>query len=352
MKGGGSSLALSAALASAVLFGATTPIAKQMLAGASPVLVAGLLYAGSGLGVSLVWLAQGRGRAAIGLGRSDWRWLAGAIVTGGIIAPVLLLSGLSRLDAATASLLLNLETVFTALLAWLAFREATGFRVMMGLLAIVAGGALLAWPAHGAAPGSIAGCSLIAAACLAWGFDNNVTRMVSNADARVLAAIKGLVAGAVNLTLAFLLGARLPPASHVAAMLLLGFLGYGLSLVLFVVALRHLGSARTGAYFATAPFVGTAIAIALFGQPVTAIFWVAAGLMGLGVWLHLSERHAHEHWHEPLIHSHPHTHDAHHRHAHESGDGAEPHTHEHRHEPLRHSHAHFPDIHHRHGHRH
>ena len=353
MKSGGSTLALAAALASAVLFGATTPIAKELLAGASPVMVAGLLYVGSGVGVSLVWLAQYRGKSPIGLVRSDWAWLVAATVVGGVIAPVLLMTGLRRLDAATASLLLNLETVFTALLAWIAFREATSPRVMAGLLAIVAGGTLLAWRSQAAAPPSIFGSLLVASACLAWALDNNLTRKVSGADARIIAAVKGLAAGGVNTTLALALGDKLPAPSHVAAILLLGFVGYGLSLVLFVVALRHLGSARTGAYFATSPFVGTAIAIALFGQPVTVLFWVAAALMALGVWLHLHERHDHEHLHEPLTHNHMHVHDAHHRHPHEADWlGEEPHSHEHRHEPLFHRHPHFPDIHHRHRHRH
>jgi drug/metabolite transporter (DMT)-like permease len=343
-------LALAAALASAVLFGATTPIAKELLSGATPLMVAGLLYVGSGLGVSLIWLAGDR-RPPAGLFRRDWMWLAAGTLAGGIVAPVLLMTGLRRLDAATASLLLNLETVFTALLAWIAFREATGPRVMTGLLAIIAGGALLAWPSRAAAPVSLVGFSLVAAACLAWALDNNLTRKVSGSDARIIAAVKGLAAGAVNTSLALSLGDRLPAPSHVAALLMLGFVGYGLSLVLFVVALRHLGSARTGAYFATAPFVGTAIAILLFGQPVTGVFWGAAALMAIGVWLHLSERHDHEHRHEPITHSHPHVHDAHHRHAHETGwNGDEPHAHEHRHEPLLHRHPHFPDIHHRHGH--
>jgi drug/metabolite transporter (DMT)-like permease len=353
MKGGGSPWALTAALASAVLFGATTPIAKELLTGVSPLMIAGLLYLGSGVGVSLVWLAQGGGRAPIGLPRTDWIWLAAATVAGGIVAPVLLMAGLRRLDAATSSLLLNLETVFTALLAWIAFKEATSPRMVAGFLAIVAGGALLAWPSSASSPASILGSCLVAAACLAWALDNNLTRKVSGADARIIAAAKALTAGGVNTALAFALGDELPGPSHVTAILLLGFVGYGLSLVLFVVALRHLGSARTGAYFATAPFVGTAIAIALFGQPVTLIFWAAAASMAFGVWLHLTERHEHEHRHEPLTHDHLHVHDAHHRHSHDAAwSGEEPHSHEHRHEPLLHRHPHYPDIHHRHGHGH
>ena len=351
MTRGGSTRALAAALASAVLFGVTTPIAKKLLSGVSPLMVAGLLYVGSGVGVGLVWIARHRGRSPTGLVRTDWMWLGGATLAGGILGPVLLMTGLRRLDAATASLLLNLEAVFTALLAWIAFREATSPRVIAGMLAVVVGGALLAWPSHASAPASLLGVSLVAAACLAWALDNNLTRKVSGADSRVIAAAKGLVAGGVNTTLALALGDRLPPPAQLTGLLLLGFVGYGLSLVLFVVALRQLGSARTGAYFATAPFVGAAIAIALFGQPVTGLFWAAAAFMALGVWVHLSERHDDEHLHEPLTHSHRHVNDAHHRHSHEADwCGEEPHSHEHRHEPLLHRHPHFPDLHHRHRH--
>jgi drug/metabolite transporter (DMT)-like permease len=263
----------------------------------------------------------------------------------------LLLVGLTHSDAATASLLLNLEMVFTAVLAWVVFHEATSRRVVIGFAAIFAGGLALAWPAHLAAPGGSLGLVLIAAACLCWALDNNLTRKISAADSRVIAAFKGLVAGTTNTVLAFALGARLPTLPYVSGTLVLGFLGYGVSLVLFIVALRHLGTARTGAYFATAPFIGTALAVLLYGQPVSVLFWSAALLMLVGVYLHVTEQHVHMHTHEPLRHTHAHVHDAHHQHEHPQGwDGAEPHTHEHQHEPLRHSHAHFPDIHHRHRH--
>ena len=229
MKHRGSPLAQTAALASAVLFGATTPIAKQLLTGVSPLMLAGLLYLGSGVGVSLVWLVRGGARTPIGLFRTEWIWLAAATLAGGIVAPVLLMTGLRRLDAAQASLLLNLETVFTGLLAWIAFREATSARMVAGFLAIVAGGTLLAWPSSASTPASILGSGLVAAACLAWALDNNLTRKVSGADARIIAAAKGLAAGGANTVLAFAIGGRLPAPSHLAAILLLGFVGYGLS---------------------------------------------------------------------------------------------------------------------------
>jgi len=342
---------LAAALASAVLFGATTPIAKQFLEGASPLLVAGLLYLGSGIGVTLLRLFQDRGGSSAGLARSDWPWLAAATVAGGIVAPVLLMVGLTQADAATASLLLNLEAVFTAVLAWVVFREATSRRVVLGFIAIFLGGLLLAWPGQVLSHSQSLGLLSVAAACLCWGLDNNLTRKISAADSRIIAGIKGLVAGATNTALAVGLGAKFPTLSYLLGTLVLGFAGYGVSLVLFIVALRHLGTARTGAYFSTAPFIGTAIAVVLYGQPITAIFWLAAALMGIGVWLHVTEDHEHWHVHEALTHSHPHEHDDHHQHEHAGDwDGIEPHAHEHQHEPLRHHHPHFPDIHHQHRH--
>jgi len=344
---------VTAALASALLFGITTPLAKQLLLGTQPLLIAGLLYLGSGVGVSILRLLQDRGWSTTGLTARDWPWLALTTLVGGIIAPALLMMGLARADAASASLLLNLEVVFTAALAWLVFKEPANPRVVWGLVAIFAGGFILVWPARFSAEHDLPALSLIVAACFCWALDNNLTRKVSAGDARVLAAAKGLVAGVTNTVLAFALGAALPAAPHVLATMLLGFLGYGLSLVLFIIALRHLGSARTGAYFATAPFIGTAAAMVLSGASGDVAFWVAAVCMGVGVWLHVTESHEHEHVHERLQHAHAHRHDEHHQHEHPfPWDGKEPHTHEHAHGGLRHSHAHFPDIHHRHGHDH
>ena len=342
---------LAAAIASALLFGATTPIAKQLLQSANPLLIAGLLYLGSGVGLVVLRVIQDRGWQPSALARSDRPWLAGAIVSGGVLAPALLMYGLRRSDAATASLLLNVEAIFSAALAWLVFREATSKRVVLGFFAIFVGGLLLAWPGRLSAPDRSLGLLCVAGACLCWGLDNNLTRKISAGDSRVIAAIKGLVAGGTNTILAVSIGAKMPALPQLFGTLALGFLGYGVSLVLFIVALRHLGTARTGAYFSTAPFIGTALAILLYGQPVTAMFYLAALLMAFGVWLHLTEHHEHEHVHESLKHTHSHRHDAHHEHQHSGPwDGAEPHTHEHDHVPLRHRHPHFPDIHHEHQH--
>jgi drug/metabolite transporter (DMT)-like permease len=337
-----------AALSAALLFGASTPLAKLLLGDVSPWLLAGLLYLGSGIGLALLLALSRAERARLSVG--DWRWLAGAVLSGGVLGPVLLMWGLSRMPASGAALLLNAEAVFTALLAWFAFRENFDRRIALGMALIVAGAAVLSWPGE-AGFGATAPALAVIAACLAWAIDNNLTRKVALADARQVAMAKGLAAGATNTALALLLGARLPELSVAAMAGVLGFVGYGISLALFVRALRELGAARTGAYFSTAPFAGAALGLLLLEETLTWNLAVAAVLMAWGVWLHLTELHAHLHAHEPVEHSHEHEHDEHHRHGH-----AEPlapgvrHTHRHRHERLTHSHPHYPDSHHRHEH--
>jgi drug/metabolite transporter (DMT)-like permease len=340
--------AIGYALASAGLFGASTPLAKLLLGEVPPLMLAGLLYLASGVGL-MAWLLARR-QPVVAVPKRDWPSLAGAIAVGGVVGPALLMYGLARSEAATASLLLNLEAVFTALIAWLAFRENVDRRVFLGMVAIVAGGVVLSW-SEMPRGGGLVGPLLIGAACLAWALDNNLTRRVSGGDAVAIAGLKGLAAGGVNLALALSQGASLPGGTTLAATATVGVLGYGVSLVLFVVALRHLGTARTGAYFSVAPFAGAALALLLLNESPSAAFWIAGALMGAGVWLHVTERHEHLHSHEPATHTHPHSHYEHHRHEHAAGwDGVEPHTHEHRHGALRHSHPHYPDLHHRHGH--
>jgi len=347
----GLSPAITAALAAALLFGASTPLAKQLLQATSPILLAGLLYLGSGIGLSAGRLVRDRGWRAPGLLRAEWAWLLLAIGFGGVLAPVLLMLGLARIPAASASLLLNLEAVLTALLAWIVFRENTDRRVVLGMALIVAGAAVLAGRGPVYVPGSGSAALLIALACLCWALDNNLTRKVSASDAAFLAGLKGLVAGVVNTGVAVVLGARAPGPAGIAAAMAIGLLGYGVSLILFVLALRGLGAARTGAYFSTAPFMGAAIAILAFGERAAPAFWVAAVLMGAGVWLHLQERHEHAHTHPPVRHTHRHVHGQHHQHSHDfDWDSGEAHAHEHAHAALTHSHAHFPDIHHQHRH--
>ncbi len=347
-----SRVSIIAALGAAVLFGASTPIAKELAEQVSPVLLAGLLYLGSGLGLWVIRIVRDRGFAAPMLPAHEWPWLISAILAGGVLGPVLLMYGLSRTSAGNASLLLNLESVFTALLAWLVFREGADRRVVIGMTMIVAGGAVLtgsqAATAHAGWVGEIA----IAAACLCWALDNNLTRKVSASDAIFIAATKGLVAGIVNLALAFILGAMPPPVRLTASAMTIGLFGYGLSLVLFVLALRGLGAARAGAYFSTAPFIGAAIAVVALGEAPSVSFGICALLMGMGVWLHLTERHDHEHMHEAMTHSHAHSHDVHHQHQHDfPWNGVEPHLHPHHHQVLIHRHPHFPDLNHTHRHR-
>lgn len=343
------------ALAAALLFGASTPLAKLLVGVMPPLLLAGLLYLGSGmgLGVILLWRRSRDPDVApqMRIPRHDLPWLLGAILFGGVLGPALLMWGLTRVDGATASLLLNLEGVLTALLAWLAFKENADRRIVAGMVAIVAGGVLLSWEPGGArlSPGAL----LIVAACACWAIDNNLTRKVSTHDAMLVAGLKGLLAGICNTALALTSGAALPDAGAIGISLLVGFLGYGLSLTLFVVGLRTLGTARTGAYFSVAPLCGVVVSLLIWPQVPGALFWIAAALMALGVWLHLQEHHEHEHTHEAIDHSHRHRHDEHHRHEHAfAWDGAEPHVHPHRHLPLQHRHPHYPDIHHLHGHPH
>ena len=340
------------ALVSAALFGASTPFAKLLLGAVDPWLLAGVLYLGAGLGLALVrpWLRRlaEEGREAP-LRRADLPWLAAVVFFGGVLGPVLLMLGLARTEAASAVLLLNLESLATLAIAWLVFRENVDRRIFIGAMAILAGAVILSW--SGGTVGLSWGALLIAGACLSWGIDNNLTRKLSAADPVQIAMLKGLVAGPVNLVLALVQGASMPAASPFLGALLVGFLGYGVSLALFVLALRHLGAARTGAYFATAPFVGALLAIPMFDEPMTLRLLIAGAFMGLGVWLHLTERHEHEHVHEPLEHEHPHVHDEHHQHVHGSDElQAVPHTHRHRHAPMVHRHSHYPDLHHQHAH--
>lgn len=341
------------ALAAAALFGASTPFAKLLGTAIPAVMLAGLLYLGSGGGLLLVRCIRDRGWKSSGLSASEWPWLVGAIVFGGVLGPVALMVGLTRTSGATASLMLNLEPVLTALLAWVVFKENAGRRIVLGMLAIIAGGIVLSWPSAQVSEvtQSWLGPLAVAFACLCWAVDNNLTRKVSASDALYIAGAKGLFAGLVNCTIALSMGAQFVPLEVLTPTLLIGFLGYGVSLVLFVLALRGLGAARTGAYFSTAPFLGAAISIGVLGESVSPLFWLAAAFMLFGVWMHLTEQHGHTHQHLPQEHTHRHTHDEHHQHEHAEGAGVnEPHSHAHLHLPIRHNHPHFPDIHHRHRH--
>lgn len=343
------------ALLAAALFGASAPLAKSVLGDTSPVLVAGLLYLGSGIGLTC-WMGARRWigpREQTGsIAAADLPWLGLAVLSGGIAGPVLLMYGLAMTDAASASLLLNMEAVLTAVLAWFVFKEQFDRRILIGMLLIVAAGGLLAWSPTDAGGAQIrTGPLLIVAACLCWALDNNLTRKISGNDAVQIAAIKGLVSGLVNVGIAAWTGASWPAAPTIVLIAGIGLAGYGVSLVMFVIALRGLGTARTGAYFSTAPFVGAALSLLLFREQPPLLFWIAGALMAAGLWLHLTERHVHRHRHEAMDHTHPHVHDEHHQHTHDfEWDGREPHTHRHHHDALVHEHQHFPDLHHRHRH--
>lgn len=342
------------ALGAALLFGASTPAAKLLIGQISPQLLAGLLYLGSGLGLILLFgissKPSGHSGQEKGLTRSDLPWLGGAILFGGIAGPLLLMSGLAVTPAGTASLLLNLEAVFTALLAWFAFKENFDRRIFLGMLAIVVGSILLTWQLGGAFSLSLGALAIIGA-CFCWALDNNLTRNVSDADPMQIAGIKGLVAGFVNLGIALGTGSHLPGILLLIKAGIVGFLGYGVSLVLFIKALRYLGTARSGAYFATAPFVGAVLSLLFLHEMVTINLLMAATFMAVGVWLHLTETHEHQHSHPEQEHNHLHSHDEHHQHEHDSEIAfGEPHSHWHKHVSISHSHPHFPDTHHRHEH--
>lgn len=344
---------ISFAIAAAALFGASTPFAKLLLDKIAPQLMAGLLYLGSGCGLLIWWLLRSqskKGTTEAKLTKLDFPWLVGAILAGGVVAPILLMIGLSITPASTSSLLLNLEGVFTALLAWFVFKENFDKRIAIGMLVITVGGLILSWagrPEVGMPLGTLA----IAGACLAWGIDNNLTRKVSAGDPIQIAMLKGIAAGTANVTIALLIGTNIPSFLTIGMVAIVGFLGYGVSLSFFVLALRHIGTARTGAYFSLAPFAGATISILFFGDKLSIPFLVAATFMAIGVWLHLTENHEHKHSHQDIEHEHSHTHDEHHQHEHDpSIPLTEPHSHKHMHKKMLHSHPHYPDIHHQHEH--
>lgn len=338
-------------LLSAFLFGLSTPLCKFFVGEISAQMMAALLYLGSGLGMTLIAvLRSGRKIRTSKLSTHEWLWFTTAMIFGGIAAPVALLLGLKAVSAATTSLLLNLEGVFTALLAWFAFKENFDRRIAIGMGFIVASGLLLCWQ-----PAAIkdwqGGALLIVLACLFWSIDNNLMRKVSAADPIELAAIKGWVGGSANLVIATTFGAQLPALNAMVPVLCVGFISYGVSFCLFILALRYLGTARTGAYFSTAPFIGTAVSLVLFDSNPSPLFWLAGCFAAIGVWLHISEQHEHNHVHLEMEHDHSHKHDEHHQHTHDGSEPVgDPHSHRHKHEQLTHCHEHYPDIHHQHIH--
>lgn len=342
------------AMAAAILFGASTPVAKYLLSEIHPLFLAGIFYLSSGIIIFIILVTKklfSHFATDVGLRRGDIKWLAVATLCGGILAPVLLMVGLTKASASSAALFLNLETVFTALAAWFLFKEHTSRHIVMGMVLIVIGGFILAWSNHFTVD-ILSGIIFITLACFFWAIDNNVTRNISNVDPLKIVAIKSIVAGTTNTILALIFGVAL--SNHLMLLgisAVVGFFSYGLSLVCFVLALRYIGTGRTSAYFSLAPFIGASLAVIFLKEPLTIQLFLAGCLMGWGTWLHLTEHHEHDHTHERLIHEHLHVHDEHHQHSHHPDDPiGEPHSHVHEHEPLTHSHPHFPDIHHRHKH--
>jgi drug/metabolite transporter (DMT)-like permease len=335
-------------LLAAVLFGASTPVSKRLLGGLDPIVLAGLLYLGAGTGAAML-IGKRRGPS---LTVKERFALAGAVACGGFAAPIAMMFGLRATPAATASLLLNFEIVATALIAAMAFREALGRRVWLGIGFVTGAGCVLGWQpseAWGFSTGAIG----ILAACVLWGLDNNLTRIVSGADPMMIVCAKGLGAGTASLAIAAAAGERFPPVGFALTALVLGAISFGLSVGLYVRALRDLGAARTSAWFGTAPFFGAALSWLALREPLGPAFYVALPLMGLGAIALLGERHSHRHHHPELFHDHLHRHDdGHHGHAHEPQDvpASGWHSHPHRHAPMTHEHPHTPDLHHRHEH--
>ena len=337
-------------LAAAALFGLSTPLAKMLLGSVSPVLLAGLLYLGAAAGLWLHRLGRPSTPEAL-LQRDDLSKLSGIVVAGGIIGPLLMLFGLSRVTALAGSLLLNLEAPLTVLIAVAVFQEHLG-RYAAAAVAFIVVGALILKLEPGALGADTTGVALLAGACLCWAIDNNLTQRLSLRDPFAIVRVKTLVAGIFNTVLGLVVsGGRMPDARYVAGALALGSVSYGISVVLDAYALRLVGAAREAAYFATAPFVGALAALIFLKESLRWFDIAAVLLMGVGVVLLLRERHGHVHVHDALEHEHLHAHDEHHQHEHNPGDPAmEPHSHPHVHVRLVHDHPHFPDAHHRHGH--
>lgn len=343
------------ALLSAALFGVSPSLVKLVVNNAnnsfqiSSIFLAGLLYLGSGIGLQVILLLQKKStlnelKSLTQLSRLK---LLGAIFFGGILAPILLTSGIQLASAFEVSLLLNLETVTTTFIAFLIFREHVSKHVWIGKILIVIGACLIGL--NGNFQMSLP-AFLIVGACICWGLDNNLTREIENLPATVLASVKGWTAGGFNVLLAFSLNQTQATLPQVGASLFIGMISYGVSLILFIEALRLIGTSRTSTYFAVAPLIGMLFALVFLGDNPPTIHWIAAIFMSTGIWTLYREQHAHTHTHENLTHRHKHVHDEHHQHQHNGTKGPDPHDHVHTHEPLTHSHPHLPDTHHRHQH--
>jgi drug/metabolite transporter (DMT)-like permease len=345
----------SLAIGAAVLFGLGVPLAKQLLSGIAPPMLSSLFYLGSAAVLSIGWICASAVNPQLRLKeaplrRHDLPWLAGSIICGGLFAQFLEIWGINLIPASEASLLLNLEAVFTVTVAIVLFREHAGRNFIIGTVLLILGAIVLTAGPEWRFSLSVGSLCLILA-CLGWSMDNNLTRNISHANPVFPVMIKGFVSGLILLAVALSLRSQIPPAVLIVQAMAVGAMAYGLSLVLYVLAMRYIGAARTGAFFCTAPFVGAGASILFLHEPVTMPFVIAAALMAIGLSFHLTESHDHLHVHEPITHEHEHVHDEHHRHEHGPSDPpGEPHSHVHTHEALAHTHPHMPDIHHRHEH--
>ena len=336
------------AAASAVAFGLTTPVIAWAGRSTGPLVIAALLYAGAA-GAALLMRALGRA-SGTSLRRTDAVRIIGIAIAGAAVAPVCLAWGLARAGATAGSLVLNLEAVLTVLLAWVIYRERLGRRVLVAVVVMAGAGVVLVLDTTGRASAGLLGAIAVAVATLAWAVDNTLTRGLAERDPLQVIAAKGALGASLTAAIAFARGESLPPAASIAALLACGATGYGLSLRLYLLAQRKIGAARTGSVFALAPFIGAAIAWVLGDRDATILTVLAAAGFAVGVYLHVSEQHAHPHVHEPAVHEHAHRHDdGHHDHAHDPPVDGE-HTHPHEHHRVAHEHGHAPDVHHDHSH--
>jgi drug/metabolite transporter (DMT)-like permease len=338
---------LLAALA-AVAFGITTPVVAWAGRDIGPLATAALLYMGAALTALTLDLTIRDKEASVR--RTDVPRLIGIAVAGGAVAPALLAWGLQRAGATAGSLLLNLEAVFTVFLARALFHEPIGRRVALAVACMAAGGAALTLDSSATGSFGLFGVLAVAGATAAWALDNALTRPLAERDPFQVILVKGALGASITGVVALARGEHMPPLGHAAVLLACGATGYGASLYCYLLAQRRIGAGRTGSVFALAPFIGAALAWGLGDRHAGALGLAAAGLFGLGVFLHVSERHGHHHVHQPTEHEHMHRHDdGHHMHTHDPPFVGE-HSHPHRHDRVEHEHDHAPDIHHAHPH--
>lgn len=335
------------ALTAAVLFGISTPLVQRFGSGVGAFATAALLYLGAAAaGALLRQRVEHEARILSG----DFPRLLAMAAAGAVVGPVALAWGLQRTSAASASLMLTLEAVFTAVLAWWMYRETMDRRVRAAMLMLVLGGVLLIVNQGRVSGAGLWGLLAVLLATAAWGVDNTVSRALAERDPGQVVLAKALLGAAATSILAAAFGESLPTVDAALGLLAVGAAGYGLSLRFYLLAQRAFGAARTGSVFAFAPFIGAALAVALGDQTFSWLMAAGSVLMLAGVVLHLAESHGHEHQHEPMEHEHAHRHDdGHHDHVHDPmPTGA--HSHQHRHDPRRHVHPHVPDAHHAHHH--